>query len=165
MTPGEPALPETTTETTTESSAVAEEPPVKQPRKRSAKQQAEDAASKVLEDEFVRLTGIPAPEGAARNSSQTRVRWWVPLRNMLKQCNWDAASALAILRGVVADMRSRGLPVSAPQSADKMFTAACGLRNLAHAQKPVASSGDKPWYADGGYKIGPVQSPHPGERR
>jgi len=134
------------------------EPPVKKARKRSAKQQAEDAASKTFEDDFVRATGIPAPDGAARNSSQTRVRWWVPLRNMLKQCNGDTDVALAVLHSVIADMRQRNLPVSAPQSAEKMFTAACGLRNL--QQTAVASSGGKPWYADGGSMRLPVQTSH-----
>jgi len=126
------------------------------------KRQQENAASKALEDEFVRLTRIAAPSGASRNSSQARVRWWLPLRNMLEQCEWNTVDAPVILQQVIIDMRQRKLQVSAPQSAEKMFTAACGLRHLARTQKPVVSSTEKPWWAEMGSMRGPVQTQHSG---
>jgi len=142
------------------SSAVAEEPPTKPKRQRSAKQQEEDAASKTLEDEFTALTGIRI-EGDARSSAWARVRWWNPLRNMAKQCEWNLPLAVGILRCVVYDMRQRRLPVSAPQSVEKMFTAERGLRRVAQEQAPaVASSSGKPWWADGGSMRLPVQTQH-----
>lgn len=95
-----------------------------------------------VEDFFATESGISKPDADNATEKQKRglaVRWWNPLRSILKQTDYDIGKANAMIRHAIRYMRENKLTLSAPQSIEQVVISECAKRNGAsqpgHAMK------------------------------
>jgi hypothetical protein len=108
---------------------------------------------------FVEETALFVPT----NGGVAGALWWTPLREICVLGGWDAFRVNPLIQKTIRKMRADRLTISSPKSLLNVAKALAAESALAaRAQEPVASSGDKPWWADGGSLMGPVQGQHRG---
>lgn len=93
-----------------------------------------------VEDFFATESGISKPVCTTeKQKAGAAVRWWNPLRVILKQTDYDIGKANAMIRHAIRYMRENKLTLSAPQSIEQVVISECAKRNGAsqpgHAMK------------------------------